>query len=160
MSEAKSDPGDWIARNAQPVPGGHGRPVAMDYARALSALDAIPGTDPGWRLILAAWTLEFDRAGERDARAWFTRCTAADGITFDDAWRAAPDARIAFVLARAARYGWLDPLPAAVKSREVKAKQRAAIEEKARKARERAEAKSAREAARAAKRPTTRRKAA
>ncbi|MEX3854002.1 hypothetical protein AB3X94_08025 [Paraburkholderia sp. BR10923] len=158
MGEAKSGPGDWVARNAQPAPCDRGRPVAMDYARALSALAAIPGDDPDWRLILASWAAEFDRAGERDARAWFTGCPAA-GVTFADAYRATPDARIAFVMVRAARHGWLDPLPAAVKSREMRAKLRAKFEAKAarlaqreRRTRERSEAKAAREAARAAKR--------
>ncbi|ACC74816.1 hypothetical protein PPMP20_37975 [Paraburkholderia phymatum] len=160
MSEVEHSPGDWMARNARPVPGNAGRPIATDYARAVSALEAIPGNDPDWRLILASWALEFDRAGEPAARTWFARCTASSGVAFDDAYRATPEARITFVLVRAAHYGWLDPLPAAVKSREANAKQRAAYEEKARKARERVEAKAAREAARAAKFSTTRRKAA
>ncbi|CAG9257959.1 conserved hypothetical protein [Paraburkholderia unamae] len=169
MSEAKPDPGDWVARNAQPAPHDRGRPVAMDYARALSALQCIPGDDPDWRLLLAAWALEFDRAGAADARQWFRQCSGAAvaGVTFADAYRATPDARIAFVMVRAARYGWLDPLPVAVKSREVKAKQRAALEAKAarlaereRKARERNEAKAARNAAQAAKRATMRRETA
>jgi len=158
MSEARHDPGDWISRNARPVPGNTGRPIATDYARAVSALEAIPGSDPDWRLILASWALEFDRAGESVARAWFARCTAAASVMFSDAYRATLDARIEFVLVRAAHYGWLDPAPHAMRSRAAHAKQRKAIEEKARRARERAEAKAAREAARAAKRSTTRRK--
>ncbi|MBB5459020.1 hypothetical protein [Paraburkholderia sp. Cpub6] len=157
---------DWVTRNALPVPGDRARPVAMDYTRALSALAAIPGDDPDWLLVLASWALEFDRAGERDARAWFARCPAADGIAFRDVYRATPGARIAFVVVRAARYGWLDPLPAAVKSREMRAKQRAALEaktaklaERERRTRERNAANAAREAARAAKRATGRKAA-
>ncbi|PVX81250.1 hypothetical protein [Paraburkholderia unamae] len=150
--------GNWVARNAQPVLPNDSKPVCTAFWRACSALDAIPPDSPERKRIAAAWALEFGPAGLARLAQWWLR--ARYPVNLARHYYPRPGVEIALVYVLAARYGWLDPLPAAVRSREAQAKQRTAYEEMARKGKERAEAKAAREAARAAKRSTTRRETA
>ena len=164
MSEAIR-PGDWAARNAQPVPPNDSKPPCTSLPRAVSALDAIPPDTSEREHIAAAWALEFGRAGLAQFALWWARASAAGDLA--PLYCPCPGVDIALVYMLAIRHGWLDPSPAAVRSREARAKQRAVFEKRAtrlaereRKERERNEAKAAREAARGAKRAITRRKAA